>query len=98
MAPTLTEFQMARGAAAVVRDFRLSDAEAVSELAHHLSRRAPSVPALSRPDSLGAITLVACDRETSVVVGVGWYTLRAPGLADVAFAVAYELRDEGIGG
>ncbi len=96
MVPTATEFRTVSGTATVIRRLEPSDADAVAELARHLSRRAPLVVALPSPDGAGNATLVACDRETGAILGVGRYALTEPEVADVVFAVAHHFRGEGI--
>jgi L-amino acid N-acyltransferase YncA len=96
MVPTATKFRTASGTTTVIRGLEPSDADAVADLARHLSRRAPPVPALAGPDGPGNATLVACDCETGAILGVGRYALTEPGVADVVFAVAHHCRDEGI--
>src|SRR5689334_19693234 len=97
MVLTATEFRTVSGRPTVIRAAEASDADAVVELARRLSRRAPELAALTVPAGYGSATMVACDRETGAIVGVGGYAPTEPQVGDVAFAVAHHVRDEGIG-
>lgn len=94
MVATATEFRTASGRSTVIRSLEPSDSERLSEFTQRLSRRARAALDLNR---YGEPTFVACDRETARIVGLGTYSVTEPEVAEVSFAVAYDLRDEGIG-
>lgn len=94
MVATATEFQTASGRSTIIRSLEPSDGAAVAEFKQRLSRRARAALDLNE---YGEPTFVACDRETGRIAGLGTYTATDPGVAEVSFAVAYDLRDEGIG-
>jgi GNAT superfamily N-acetyltransferase len=107
MVQTATEFRAASGLRMVIRRFEASDRVAVEKLTQQLSGRARMLRALNPlgelalpfagPPAPGGGAFVACDPQSGEILGIGRYASTNPGIAEVAFAVAYARRDEGIG-